>query len=779
MPRPEKAFSYHIIPSIPSTSTSDVLNTPLHPPVSANHRCEITKQDLLCGQCKLCIAEEILIHTQPWFAIADLDEQREILSKCLSHCPIIYQHQVAKNLHSMLQKDTGYSIELYHQKSTLMCKDRKADVCRLAFNKDNITGQTPASKRLQLIPQRHSSRPMSRKKKIVQTTIEDGSSKLMLFMASSAPEDQKIRVCHRLLDDAQVATLRSLAEILTSKTAHLENFKASEATSTNSSKLDIIKELPVHLAKFVFGFLDYSEVERLGVVSRTWHKITREVLDEKTQVQDTADYLVDLNTTCDALLSREVMVTVDSECGPMEVKMHEKNIFCGVFSVVAFPDDCVGEGRCVDFNSEKYVLSGSKDKKLSLWDAKSGRRVLHIPGHAGQIQCVKLAEAHGIMISGATDSTVRIWNINTGHCDATFDSCHTGSVLSLDAHIESGFLISGSADKTLNVWSLHSMDSKLERDHLTSSYLFGSTGQTVINLGSRRDSLSDFNKLSKTTMTTETKLQNNKVATVTTETEEPPQAHLVHKFKHEGSVTACRIYSTSSGNLFAATGTDRGALSFFDIRNQTTKRIWNFAHRGEILDVDINDFFIATAGQDCLANIWNPGLNKKSKVLSLRHTSTVTAIKMSHVRIITGAQDGKIRIWNFLNGDIIRIFRGNGGCDPIVSISFQNESSLAVNTSTTMSVLNFSKIIPSVKSVRSARPKRRPMTSSTGTFNLSETFSVIGLQKRPHTSHSSSMHDYHASKRIDNYRRQMPLLRTQSNVSFSGQWRSQRLLYKT
>ena len=55
---------------------------------------------------------------------------------------------------------------------------------------------------------------------------------------------------------------------------------------------------------------------------------------------------------------------------------------------------------------------------------------------------------------GSTDTTVRLWNIERGHCDAIFAGCHSARVLCLDADFDSGFVLSGSKDKTVNVWQI-------------------------------------------------------------------------------------------------------------------------------------------------------------------------------------------------------------------------------------------------------------------------------------------------------------------------------------
>ena len=43
----------------------------------------------------------------------------------------------------------------------------------------------------------------------------------------------------------------------------------------------------------------------------------------------------------------------------------------------------------------------------------------------------------------------------------------------------------------------------------------------------------------------------------------------------------------------------------------------------------------------------------------------VLCLEFMYLRVITGSADGKLRIWNMLNGQCLRIMRGNSKSDPI------------------------------------------------------------------------------------------------------------------
>lgn len=216
----------------------------------------------------------------------------------------------------------------------------------------------------------------------------------------------------------------------------IERHSASKTTST-----DIIAKLPKHLAKRILSLLDYSKVEELRSVNKNWGLICSEVLEEKVQRQDADDYVLDLQAICDATYAQWVEHNVYGADGVLEpVRMFEQNIFCGTFSVVSFPGDVWDADRCAHYCGSNYVLSGSSNKLARLWDAKTGKIIRTLPGHAGTIQAVHLDEVHKFLLTGSNDTTVRLWNVDTGHCDATFDGCHSSKVLCLDADFISGYV---------------------------------------------------------------------------------------------------------------------------------------------------------------------------------------------------------------------------------------------------------------------------------------------------------------------------------------------------
>ena len=59
----------------------------------------------------------------------------------------------------------------------------------------------------------------------------------------------------------------------------------------------------------------------------------------------------------------------------------------------------------------KYLASGSVDKTVKIWDAKSGECIRTLDGHSGYVSSVSWSPDGKYLASGSGDDTVKIWGI--------------------------------------------------------------------------------------------------------------------------------------------------------------------------------------------------------------------------------------------------------------------------------------------------------------------------------------------------------------------------------
>jgi len=124
---------------------------------------------------------------------------------------------------------------------------------------------------------------------------------------------------------------------------------------------------------------------------------------------------------------------------------------------------------CLQFNDD-YIVSGSRDRRVFLWDRRlisnrlnntgssSGKStkfpevstracVRAMEGHTNTVRCVAFDSS--TIVSGSWDNKIKIWNLETGELKNTLEG-HDSRVLCLA--FDEKKIVSGSVDKTIRVW---------------------------------------------------------------------------------------------------------------------------------------------------------------------------------------------------------------------------------------------------------------------------------------------------------------------------------------
>jgi WD repeat-containing protein 48 len=97
------------------------------------------------------------------------------------------------------------------------------------------------------------------------------------------------------------------------------------------------------------------------------------------------------------------------------------------------------------------VVTGSTDRVITVYDARSGQTVVRLRGHADTIRCLALKHDASLLLSGSSDMTVRLWDVRQQRCLRTYDSHPGDSVWALDAPRSFETFVSGGRDGA--VWN--------------------------------------------------------------------------------------------------------------------------------------------------------------------------------------------------------------------------------------------------------------------------------------------------------------------------------------
>ena len=100
----------------------------------------------------------------------------------------------------------------------------------------------------------------------------------------------------------------------------------------------------------------------------------------------------------------------------------------------------------------RYVASASFDKKVKLWDGRTGAFLATLTGHVGAVYKVAWSMDSRLLVSASKDSTIKLWDANAPKTAMHTLPGHADEVYALDWSPNGAQVASGSKDRTIKIW---------------------------------------------------------------------------------------------------------------------------------------------------------------------------------------------------------------------------------------------------------------------------------------------------------------------------------------
>jgi platelet-activating factor acetylhydrolase IB subunit alpha len=148
-----------------------------------------------------------------------------------------------------------------------------------------------------------------------------------------------------------------------------------------------------------------------------------------------------------------VWVVATKEC-KAELREHEHVIECIAWAPEsAYPNINEGAGNDIKKGqrSGPFLISGSRDKTIKMWDISTGMCIFTLIGHDNWVRGLVFHPGGKYIVSASDDKTVRVWDIANKRNSKTLEA-HQHFVTSIDFHRSAPYVVSGSVDQTVKVW---------------------------------------------------------------------------------------------------------------------------------------------------------------------------------------------------------------------------------------------------------------------------------------------------------------------------------------
>jgi WD40 repeat protein len=100
-----------------------------------------------------------------------------------------------------------------------------------------------------------------------------------------------------------------------------------------------------------------------------------------------------------------------------------------------------------------FLVSGSNDKTVKLWDIQTGGLVKTFCGHTDRVCSVSISPDRTTIASGSDDETLRLWDVRTGECRCIVDG-HNRAVNSVSFSPTSPRLLMSASSHTVRQWDV-------------------------------------------------------------------------------------------------------------------------------------------------------------------------------------------------------------------------------------------------------------------------------------------------------------------------------------
>ncbi|KND00356.1 uncharacterized protein SPPG_04680 [Spizellomyces punctatus DAOM BR117] len=279
-------------------------------------------------------------------------------------------------------------------------------------------------------------------------------------------------------------------------------------------------------------------------------------------------------------------------------------------------------------------------------------------GHKGNVKCVEFIGEEGLsIVSGSSDNTCRVWDTETGECQAVLEG-HTSRIWDVASSKTGSTLASASGDGTVRLW-----DVKQNKTQCLSTFEEGSGDVYSVKFhpAGRHIATGGYDKIVRLY--------------------DIERGAVVKTFAgHQLSVSQT-IFSPV-GNLIIS-GSKDNTIKFWDIVSGLCIRTIT-SHLGEVTSVEMssNGTLLLSSSKDNSNRLWDVRMLRPIRKFKGHQNTSKNFVRAGFAGdalVVGGSEDGIVYIWDAAKGDILQTLRGHQGI--VYSAAWNSRQSLFASCS--------------------------------------------------------------------------------------------------
>ncbi|XP_063097772.1 F-box and WD repeat domain containing protein 10B [Cavia porcellus] len=421
-----------------------------------------------------------------------------------------------------------------------------------------------------------------------------------------------------------------------------------DLSSGVSKYRDFIRLLPVHLSKYILRMLDRNTLNKCASVSHHWAALAQQVkmdLPMNTYIQNQiillqGSYTRGIEPNYANKLPVPVPKMTDdgkrSRVKNHKWKLRAKNDY---HLWTAYQNQ---ETQQV-LMEERNVFCGTYNVRIlsDIWDQN---RIIHFSG--------------GDLVAVSSNRKIQLLDIAQVKQLPTVFQGHVGSIRALFLCEEENFLLSGSYDLSIRYWDLTSG---------TCVRIFYGHQGTVTCMDLFKNMLVSGGR--------DAQVKEWDIDT----------GKCLKTFKHKDPILATKINDT-----YIVSSCERGTVRVWHIA--TAQLVKNLSgHEGAVKCLFFDQWHLLSGGADGLVMAWSMVGKYERCLMAFKHPKEVLHVALLYLRVISACADGKIRIYNFLNGNCLKMIKSNARGDAVLSFYYQ-DNRMVVNTESNILLFQFENV---------------------------------------------------------------------------------------